>query len=175
LFWRSAGFTANKLYDIFYLCGGPTVSERRHANDEPLDLGMLPGLLGYRLRRAQIAAFQHFAATVGKAGVTPGWFGLMVIVANNEGLSQTRLARALDVDGSTMVAMIDRLEGNGWVRRQQSEVDRRTHALSLTAAGAELLARLTPMVEAHEAELAQGLSADDKKNLLALLAKIARA
>ena len=70
------------------------MSERRHANDEPLDLGLLPGLLGYRLRRAQIAAFQHFAATVGKAGVTPGWFGLMVIVANNEGLSQTRLARA---------------------------------------------------------------------------------
>ena len=91
------------------------VSERRHGNDEPLDLGMLPGLLGCQLRRAQIAAFQHFTATVGKAGITPGWFGLMVIVANNEGLSQTRLARALGIDGSTMVAMIDRLEENGWM------------------------------------------------------------
>jgi hypothetical protein len=48
------------------------VSERRHGNDEPLDLGMLPGLFGCQLRRAQIAAFQHFAATVGKAGITPG-------------------------------------------------------------------------------------------------------
>lgn len=151
------------------------MSERRHANDEPLDLGMLPGLLGYRLRRAQIAAFQHFAATVGKAGVTPGWFGLMVIVANNEGLSQTRLARALGIDGSTMVAMIDRLEENGWLQRRRSAVDRRTHALSLTAAGTEMLAQLTPMVEAHEAELAAGLSADDKKDLLGLLAKIAGA
>jgi len=150
------------------------VSERRHANDEPLDLGMLPGLLGYRLRRAQIAAFQHFAATVGKEGITPGWYGLMVIVAGNEGLSQTRLARALGIDGSTMVAMIDRLEGNGWIRRQRSEVDRRSHALYLTEAGTLLLTRLTPMVEAHEAELAQGLSADDKKNLLGLLAKIAQ-
>ena len=149
------------------------MNERRHAKDEPLDLGMLPGLLGYQLRRAQIAAFQHFAATVGQAGVTPGWFGLMVIVANNEGLSQTRLARALGIDGSTMVAMIDRLEENGWIRRQRSEVDRRSHALYLTEAGTELLARLTPLVEAHEAELAQGLSADDKQALLALLAKIA--
>ncbi len=149
------------------------MNERRHAKDEPLDLGMLPGLLGYQLRRAQIAAFQHFAATVGQAGVTPGWFGLMVIVANNEGLSQTRLARALGIDGSTMVAMIDRLEENGWIRRQRSEVDRRSHALYLTEAGTELLARLTPLVAAHEAELAQGLSADDKQALLALLAKIA--
>ncbi len=150
------------------------MSERRNANDEPLDLGLLPGLLGYRLRRAQIAAFQHFAATVGKSGITPGWFGLMVIVANNAGLSQTRLARALGVDGSTMVAMIDRLEENGWLQRRRSEVDRRTHALSLTDAGNDLLAQLMPQVEAHEAELAQGLSAGDKKDLLALLAKIAR-
>ncbi len=147
---------------------------RRHANDEPLDLGLLPGLLGYQLRRAQIAAFQHFAATVGQAGVTPGWFGLMVIVANNEGLSQTRLARTLGIDGSTMVAMIDRLEENDWVRRQRSEVDRRSHALYLTEEGSELLARLTPLVEAHEADLARSLSADDKKTLLALLAKIAQ-
>jgi DNA-binding MarR family transcriptional regulator len=150
------------------------VIERRHANDDPLDLGMLPGLLGYQLRRAQIATFQHFAATVGKAGVTPGWFGLMVIVANNEGLSQTRLARALGIDGSTMVAMIDRLEENGWLQRRRSEVDRRSHALYLTEAGNELLAQLMPQVEAHEAELAAGLSADDKQNLLGLLAKIAQ-
>ena len=95
-------------------------------------------------------------------------------VANNEGLSQTRLARALGIDGSTMVAMIDRLEENGWLRRRRSEVDRRSHALHLTAAGNELLDRLTPLVEAHEAELAHDLSADEKKTLLALLAKIAK-
>ncbi len=153
---------------------GPIVSERKNANDEPLNLGQLPELLGYQLRRAQIAAFQHFAATVGKQGITPGWFGLMVIVANNEGLSQTQLARTLGIDGSTMVAMIDRLEENGWLRRQRSEVDRRSHALYLTETGSQLLARLTPLVDAHEAELARGLSADDKKNLLALLTKIAR-
>ena len=150
------------------------MNERRHANDEPLDLGLLPGLLGYQLRRAQIAAFQHFAATVGEAGITPGWFGLMVIVANNEGLSQTRLARALGIDGSTVVAMIDRLEENGWLRRQRSEVDRRSHALYLTEAGTEVLARLAPLVEAHEADLAQALSVDERRDLLALLAKIAK-
>ena len=153
---------------------GPFVSERRNVNDEPLDLGELPGLLGYQLRRAQLATFQHFAATVGKAGITPGWFGLMVIVANNEGLSQTRLARALGIDGSTMVAMIDRLEENGWIRRQRSAVDRRSHALYLTGAGSQLLARLTPMVAAHEADLAHDLSADEKNALLGLLAKIAK-
>ena len=150
------------------------MSDRTPSNDDPLDLGLLPGLVGYQLRRAQLAVFQHFAATVGQEGVTPGWFGLMVIVANNEGLSQTRLARALGIDGSTMVAMIDRLEEKGWLRRERSSVDRRSHELRLTEAGAELLARLTAQVEAHEAELAQNLTAEEKTQLLAMLAKVAR-
>lgn len=153
---------------------GSLVSERKNASDDVLDLGGLPNLLGYQLRRAQIAAFQHFAATVGQAGITPGWYGLMVLVANNEGLSQTRLARALAIDGSTMVAMIDRLEENNWIERRRSQVDRRSHELLLTAAGKELLAQLTPQVEAHEAALAQDLSAGDKKKLLEFLAKISR-
>ncbi len=150
------------------------MSDRRSVNDEPLDLGLLPGLIGYQLRRAQIAAFQHFAATAGAEGITPGWFGLMVIVDKNEGLSQTRLARALGIDGSTMVAMIDRLEENGWVRRQRSEVDRRSHALYLTETGNQLLDRLTPIVETQDADLTQSLGADDRKTLLALLTKIAQ-
>jgi|TARA_B100000315_G_C14059680_1_gene355639 hypothetical protein len=44
----------------------------------------------------------------------------------------------------------------------------------LTEAGDALLAQITPQVEAHEAELARNHSADDKKNLLTLLVKIAR-
>lgn len=149
------------------------VSESGKTEDAQLDLGLLPGLVGYQLRRAQLAAFQHFAATVGQVGITPGWFGVLVIVANNEGLSQSRLARTLGIDGSTMVAIIDRLEGNRWIRRERAPADRRSHALYLTDAGKELLARLIPQIEAHEAELARRLSAQDKQALLALLAKIA--
>lgn len=149
------------------------MSEPGNTDDAPLDLGLLPGLIGYRLRRAQLAAFQHFAATVGQAGITPGWFGVLVIVANNEGLSQSRLARALGVDRSTIVPIIDRLEAKRWIRRERAPTDRRSHALYLTDAGKALLAQLTRQVEAHEAELTRGLSDADKQTLLTLLAKIA--
>ena len=81
-----------------------------HKKNVDIDLGLLPGLVGYQLRRAQIETFQHFAASLGEEGMRPGWFGLLIIVANNPGLSQTQLARSLGVDGSTMVAMIDRME-----------------------------------------------------------------
>ena len=72
---------------------------------EPLDRGLLPSLLGYMLRRTQSAVFGDFAATFAKAGeaLTPGEFGLLVLVDRNAGLSQMALARALGIDRSTLV------------------------------------------------------------------------
>lgn len=150
------------------------MSDRRsdRADDASLDLGLLPELLSYQLRRAQIAGFQDFAAKVGDEGVTPGWFGLMVIVDNNEGLSQTQLARALGIDGSTMVATIDRLEGYGWIRRERSPHDRRTHALFVTDEGQEFLARMVPKMRAHEASFGAPLTAPERQELLRLLRKM---
>src|SRR6202012_4387149 len=55
-----------------------------------LDRGVLPSLLGYALRRTQSAVFADFAGTFAKAGeaLTPGEFGLLVLVERNTGLSQ---------------------------------------------------------------------------------------
>ena len=43
--------------------------------------GMLPSLLGYHLRRAQVAVFQNFAQAVAEFDVTPGHGGIEVVVA----------------------------------------------------------------------------------------------
>jgi len=41
-------------------------------NGDGIGRGLLTNLLGYHLRRAQVAVFQHFAASVGAAEITPG-------------------------------------------------------------------------------------------------------
>ena len=65
-----------------------------------LDRGVLPMLLGYVLCRTQSAVFADFAATfeAGGATLTPGEFGLLVLVDRNTGLSQMALARAMGID-----------------------------------------------------------------------------
>lgn len=142
------------------------------ADNGDIDLGLLPGLVGYQLRRAQIETFQHFAVSLGAEGMRPGWFGLLVIVANNPGLSQTQLARTLGVDGSTMVAMIDRMEKSGWVARARSKTDRRSHELHLTDEGAALLERITPRVRDHDAAITATLTPAEADELLRLLRKV---
>lgn len=138
-----------------------------------LDYGMLTGLLGYRLRRAQAVVFSHFLETVGEEGLSPGQFGVLVLIRENPGLSQSALAKGLGIERSTMVAVIDRLQDRGWVARTASATDRRTNALALTAAGEEVLARATPMVEAHEREIAAALGPGERQVLIDLLARIA--
>src|SRR5437763_8461692 len=106
-----------------------------------LDRGVLPSLLGYVLRRTQSAVFADFAATFAKAGeaLTPGEFGLLVLVERNAGLSQIALARALGIDRSTLVPILDRLQARGFLMRHRSPTGGRTHALALTPAGAKAL------------------------------------
>lgn len=151
--------------------GGTETLESAIARDEA-NFGELPSLLGYEIRRAQIAVFKHFAATVGQEEITPGLFGTLVLIERNQGMSQSSLARALSLDRSTMVAVIDQLERRGLVRRHKDPNDRRRHALHLTDVGCAFMARVRDRVAAHEAKMTAQLSDEEKAELFRLLRKV---
>ena len=71
------------------------------ARGAPLKPGVLPTLLGYRLRRAQQAVFRDFASAV--AEISPGRAGMLLLIDANPGVTQGRLAQAVGLDRSTMV------------------------------------------------------------------------
>jgi DNA-binding MarR family transcriptional regulator len=148
-------------------------TDRRAPPQDQINYGILTGLVGYGLRRAQAVVFNNFLGSVGKQGVSPGQFGVLVLIKENTGLSQSALAKALGIERSTMVAVIDRLESLGWVERVVSATDRRSYALSLSDTGVELLDRVIPLVRQHEAEIAARLSDDEKAMLIGLLERIA--
>lgn len=138
-----------------------------------LDHGLLPELVGYELRRAHTRLFQHFASHVGGDGITPGLFGVLVLVEANPGLNQSRLSEALGIDRSTVVGVIDRLQQRDLVRRAPSATDRRAYALELTEAGRDSLARLKREVRDHETAIADKLTPDERAQLVALLRRLA--
>lgn len=146
--------------------------EGGEGRSKDVDLGMLPGLLGYNLRRALERAFHDFAAAMAPWDITPGQLGVMVIVRANEGMNQQRLANALGIDRSTMSGVLDALERRRLIARKPSPRDRRSHALELTAAGRDMLEELLPAHRAHEARIAAGLDAGERRDLLRLLQKL---
>lgn len=135
-----------------------------------LDFGLLPELIGYHLRLAQRAIFADFAHSVGAGGISPGLFGVLVIIEANPGLKQQRLAEAAHLDRSSLVPVIDKLEEQGLVERHAA--DRRSNGLFLTVEGKALLRSLKRRVRLHERRVVQKLSVREQRELVRLLGRI---
>lgn len=141
-------------------------------DDPAFSYGVLPGLIGYNIRRAQVAVFTDFADSLKEVDITPGQFGVLVLISENSGLNQTRLGKGLGVDRSTVVAVIDRLEERGLVVRTPAPSDRRSYALQLSPGGRDLLARAKDLIADHEDRISAPLSEQERKTLRTLLGKL---
>jgi DNA-binding MarR family transcriptional regulator len=150
----------------------PTRAETESLQTGEFDFDLLPSLIGYHLRRAQISVFNDFVRTMAEQKVTPGQFGVLDLISANPGLTQSALARAVGIERSTMVAVIDALEARKLVERRRAPTDRRSYALVLTTEGIALLDRLKPMVLDHEKRIAADLSARERDALISLLKRI---
>jgi DNA-binding MarR family transcriptional regulator len=139
---------------------------------DAIDMGLLPQLIGFNLRCAQVAVFQDFSRSAGTAEISPPQFGALILIEANPGISQSAIASALRFDRSTLVQIIDRLQDRGFVVREVSASDRRSHALKLTEAGAQALADLKEVIAEHEERMTRALSPEEKALLLSLLTRI---
>ncbi len=137
-----------------------------------LKLDLLPGLIGYQLRLAQLAVFGDFAAELKEFDISPGRFGVLVLISANPGMTQSLLASATQLDRSTMVAVIDQLEARGLVERRASPTDRRSNALVLTEPGEKLLKLLKRRIKQHEARIATAMTPAETATLVELLTRI---
>lgn len=137
-----------------------------------LKLDLLPSLIGYQLRLAQLAVFGDFAAELKEFDISPGRFGVLVLVSANPGMTQSLLASATQLDRSTMVAVIDQLESRGLVERRASPTDRRSNALVLTAEGEKLLKQMKRRIKKHEARIAAAMTPGETDTLVELLTRI---
>ncbi len=138
-----------------------------------LNYGPLTDMVGYQLRRANDIATKRFFSVLADMGVTPGQIGVLTLIANNGGLTQSALSRGVGVDRSTMVAVIDRLEETGLVTRTRAERDQRAYALQLTDKGTTLVSKLVERLHSLEDELLTKLSREERDALITLLRKMA--
>jgi DNA-binding MarR family transcriptional regulator len=155
---------------VYHCRHGPSTRQTTHvARSRSLAL-----LAGLRAAPRPVGGVRRFRNTFAKAGeaLTPGEFGLLVLVDRNAGLSQMALARALAIDRSTLVPILDRLQARGLLMRHRSPTDGRTHALALTPVGEKALARFARLVRTHEKRIASNLSAAETRTLIELLEKV---
>ncbi|HEX8122048.1 MAG TPA: MarR family transcriptional regulator [Solirubrobacteraceae bacterium] len=124
------------------------------------------GQLFFRLWRA---THTRTAEALGSVGLTPALFAVLNVVGAREGAIQQELGSALGIDRSTMVSLIDQLEGAGLARRRPSATDRRARQVTITAKGRRLLERARGLIAQVEDEVLSGLTAKQRQELTTLL------
>jgi DNA-binding MarR family transcriptional regulator len=122
-----------------------------------VDYGLLDGLLGYALRRAQNALYLDFHRATAAWDVSPQRFAALVLIARNPGMRQGVLAQAMGLHRSGALRLTDWLTAQGWAERRDAPDDARAWGLHLTAAGKRRLAQLEAAVAAHDRTLLAGL------------------
>src|SRR3954462_14760572 len=120
-----------------------------------IDRDVLPTLLGYNIRRAQIVLWLDFARTVAEGEIRPGMFSALALVRANPGIAQVELGNELGIDKASMVALLDRLEEPGWILRTRSSEDRRRQGITLTSEGERIYKSLKQEMIDHERKFAQ--------------------
>jgi DNA-binding MarR family transcriptional regulator len=136
-------------------------------NEKPAPAGL------FSLLHAANVAQGHVEEKLASLGLSLAKLvALQALVAAGESLPLGQLAERLSCVKSNVTQLIDRLETDGFVSRKPDPHDRRTRLAVLTVAGRKACQEGTRVQQQSERGLLSGLSADEVRQLGALLSRV---
>jgi MarR family transcriptional regulator for hemolysin len=102
-------------------------------------------------------------------GMTRAQWAVLLRLERREGLKQSELAEALDIQPITLTRLVDRLCANGLIERRADPNDRRAKQLYLTPAARPLMDRVADHVEELSETVLDGIARSDVDLMLAKL------
>jgi DNA-binding MarR family transcriptional regulator len=100
-------------------------------------------------------------------------YAVLSLACSGQNPSQRELAEFLSLDASQIVALVDGLEKQGLVAREQDPRDRRSNVITGTAAGNALHSQAVSAIATAENRSMAALSSDEREELRRLLTLIA--
>lgn len=131
----------------------------------------LRGLIGYQIQCAHLVMGADARAALAPFDLSPAKFTALLLIRDNPGCDQTALGRALSVNRSSAMKLVNILEERGLVERRAGR-DLRTNALFLLPEGEVQIGAMIEAVHQSDARMTQGLSGEEAEQLLVLLRKI---
>jgi MarR family transcriptional regulator, organic hydroperoxide resistance regulator len=126
----------------------------------------------YLLARASHAASAEFHALLAGRGVPVPVWRVLASLSGAGAMTVGELARTVLSKQPTLTKVVDRLQASGLVARSGTANDRRQVLVSLTPAGARLVADLLDAAKAHEAALLRQLPPGEVASLKAALRRL---
>jgi len=124
------------------------------------------------LHRAGQCAADIFSSEARTSGLTPRQFAVLMVVADEEGLTQTDLVDRTGIDRSTLADIVARLLARGLIHRKRAKEDGRAYAIKLTSQGWKGLRDAEPGAAATDSRLLSVLPPPKRQEFLDILAMI---
>lgn len=131
----------------------------------------LQSLVGYRVQRANLLMETDARAALADHDLSPAKMTALILIRDNPGCDQTALGRALSINRSSAMKLVNILADKGLVERRPGR-DLRTNALMLLPEGAHQLDAMLAAVRQSDARMTQRLSAEELRTLRTLLARL---
>jgi DNA-binding MarR family transcriptional regulator len=128
----------------------------------------VPFLL-YRTAQASHALANQMLAEI---GLTARQVGILTLITEREPMTQTGLGGELEVDRTTMVELLDKLEERGLVERRRHPADRRAFVIHPTGAGLAAKEDAIRILDRQQAAFLEPLSQRDRGVLADLLNRL---
>ena len=125
--------------------------------------------INFIVTRAQHTVHQLFKAALAPYGVTPGQYGVLRCLWDEDGQTVRQIADRLYLDASTMTGILDRMEQRGLILKQTDPRDRRALQILLTPKGRDLQAPLEHAIDAANEQVLQELVPAEVESLKKLL------
>lgn len=127
---------------------------------------------GYLLYLAGAEARRRWAQMLTELALTPHQFGVLMVLDQQGAMSQRDISRLLGIDPRNAVPVIDVLQRRELVERRADPLDRRRHAITVTAAGSAVVEELKQASAAMEEALLEALHPAERATLHGLLHKL---
>ncbi|WP_456276871.1 MarR family winged helix-turn-helix transcriptional regulator [Bacillus sp. AK128] len=107
-------------------------------------------------------------------GIGKGQFMFLLVLYHENGLSQDEMARRLTIDKGTTARAIGKLEEEGYVFRQTSELDRRLNRVCLTEKAQKFKDEFFNVLDGWTEVLSQGLTKEEVSTAFNLLERMSQ-
>lgn len=114
----------------------------------------------------------NYDRRVKRLGLTRSQWWVITNLYRNDGLTQSELAETLDIERASLGRLLDRLEANGWVRREPCPRDRRAKRVRLANEVDPVMREMRAIAAELRRDAMSGLTPDEQEAFVDVLLAI---
>ncbi len=129
--------------------------------------------LGYQIAQLNRLYDRRLQDAFAALGVAPGQFAPLVMLFEQDGLTQAELCRRINVEQPTMANTLDRMERDQLIQRKADPADKRRATVHLTPRAAEMRGRVMDQARQVATQAIKSLTPAEQEQLFGLIARMA--